>query len=211
MIFIKKVSAGVLTQVCDGSVEIGQINLVTAGNAITECSLYNASQNNTGLNPLANIAPDLYVAQYGTPAGWADATTGVTHSSGTNPLTKDLSEASGDLYAIIFTVTGRTTGDITPAIGGITGTTRSTNATFTEVFRASGTTNFTLTPSDGFNGTITSLIIYKLGDATNIVYSAKFATANESKAIEFSDALHLQKGCMVYLAGTSAECWVYIK
>lgn len=211
MRFTKKVSAAALTQVCEGPCDIAQINLVTASNAITECSIYDASQYNTPSNPLTNIAPDCFVAQYGSPTGWADSSGTMLHSSGTDPLTKNLSEASGDLYCVTFTVAGRTAGSVAAAIGGVTLTTRSTNATFSEVCRATGTTDFTITPSNDFDGAVSGIIVYKLGDADDIVHSDKFATVNDSKPVDFFDSLHLSKGCMTFVAGTNGEAWIYVK
>ena len=216
MILAKKVTDGVLTQVCDGFTDISHLNLLTASAAITECSLYDASMYMSPTNPMTQLVTNgdlsnTVSTEFGAATGWTQTGATMVHSSGTTALTQNLSEASGDLYVVTFTVTGATTSNVTASIGGVNGTARSTNATFSEVFRATGTTDFALTPGNTFDGAVSNIKVYKLGDATNIKYPAKFATVAETKAIDFSDPLQFKKGVMCWVTGTGGECWIYIE
>lgn len=217
MILAKKVSAGTLTQVCEGPCDIKQINLLTVGAAITECSLYDACAYNSPSNPMINLVSNGDLAstvttEFGALTNWAQSGATLVHTAGaTTALSQNLGEASGDLYTVVFTIASVSAGSVTPSIGGVAGTARTTAATFTEVFRATGTTNFELTPSNDFAGAVSNIIVYKLGDATDIVRNDKLATVAETKAIDLSDSLHMKYGCMCFVTGTNGEAWIYIE
>lgn len=94
---------------------------------------------------------------------WLIGVTGkCTHVAGnTAVLTGTTTVASGSLYKIVFTVTGRTVGSFTVALGtGSTDTTVSSNATHTHYAVASGASvNITFPPTTDFDGAIDDISI----------------------------------------------------
>jgi len=216
MNLLKKVTDGVAVHVQDGVTFISSIKLLTAAAAITECSIYNASMyKNDITNPLTNLVTNgdfssTVTTEWGAATGWAQSGTKIGHTGGTTALTQDLGEASGDLFSVTFTVSGFTAGTIQASIGGVTLSSRAANGTFTELARASGNTNFALTPNDAFRGSLSNIEVYKVGDATDIVDNYKLATANETKSIVFSpDPLYLSKGCICFITGSGGEANFY--
>lgn len=91
-----------------------------------------------------------------------------THSSGsTAALTQSAANLKLPLeeygvYRLTYTVSGRTTGSITPALGGTSGTQRTANGTYTELVRAGSGGTFTLTPSSTFDGSVDDITIKEL-------------------------------------------------
>lgn len=61
---------------------------------------------------------------------------------------------TGRTYRVVFTVSGRAAGSVTPSVGGTAGTARSSNATFTETIICGATTTFALTGDATFDGSI---------------------------------------------------------
>ena len=77
--------------------------------------------------------------QYGT--GWTtNGTQGNKSADGTGALEQAFVPVAGKSYTIVYTVSSWTVGTVTASIGGVTGTARGANGTYTETFTASDTT-----------------------------------------------------------------------
>ena len=102
-------------------------------------------------------------------AGWTHDVTNkeADHSSGITTLSQTLVLAVGRTYTLVFTVKNVTTGTVTPKVGNVTGTARSTNATFTQDFTATATTGPGFTPSTDFNGSITDVSLRQKSSIAN--------------------------------------------
>ena len=81
--------------------------------------------------------------------GWTIAGGVATHAAGSTlgTLSQDTVEVAAEIYKVIFTVLSQTAGSVTVSIGGVSGTLRNTNGTFTEYITATGTGNLTFTPN----------------------------------------------------------------
>jgi len=91
----------------------------------------------------------------GSGTNWAGTgfATGYTHTTGdTTALTTSLAAISGTIYQFVYTITGRTTGSITIAYGGISIANIISTGNFGRV--ATATTSLSITPTTDFNGTI---------------------------------------------------------
>ena len=91
-------------------------------------------------------------------SGWAESPDDTfTHSSGTATLTHSASIAASTTYRLTVTVSGRTAGRCTLALGGqtVTGLTASGTLELT----ATSTAAFTVTPSTDFNGAMTFSLV----------------------------------------------------
>lgn len=88
-------------------------------------------------------------------SGWSIASGKATHSSGTAALSQSVSIDDAKPYLVVFTVSGRTVGSVTAAVGGTSGTARSAGGTFAEVIYA-GTSDelMKFTPTTGFDGSV---------------------------------------------------------
>ena len=92
-----------------------------------------------------------------TGTNWAQAAAKALHTAGaTAALSQDLTLVSGTTYQIIFTVSGRTAGTITPALGAVNGTAVSADGTYCQYITAaaSGTVAITFTPTSAFDGNL---------------------------------------------------------
>lgn len=95
--------------------------------------------------------------------GWAYNSNNVIHTSGnTGTLTQDMTEVAGDVYYVSYVVSSQTIGTVTMSIGGVTGKTTWGNGTFTEKIEATGTGDFSITPSTDFNGIIDTISVKKI-------------------------------------------------
>ncbi|HSX01852.1 MAG TPA: hypothetical protein VLI05_00900 [Candidatus Saccharimonadia bacterium] len=96
-----------------------------------------------------------------TGTGWTLGASSATHTTGTNTLspTTPLTVTAGLDYQITYTITGRTTGSVTPGIGGTTGFVMAASSTDTQVLVATTTGNLTFTPTTDFNGTISAVSV----------------------------------------------------
>lgn len=74
------------------------------------------------------------------PSGWTISGGVATHgSNGTGALSRSITLVIGELCVFTYTISGLTTGNVTPTVNGIPMTTRSANGTYTEYFRATAT------------------------------------------------------------------------
>lgn len=130
---------------------------------------------------------------FDTPAFWTLSNSELTIKSGKlvsavtaarTATSDDIKIVPGKSYTVAFTVTDRTTSDITVSLGGTNGTVRSTNATFSESIVA-GTTNLDiiLTTGTTFDGKIDTVSVKE--DITN-AYTGEFTYDFEE--LDFGDA-----------------------
>ena len=105
-------------------------------------------------------------------ANWAVASNKATHTAGsTAVLSQDMGSAIKTRRCFLtFTVTGRTAGSVTPAIGGTSGTAVSSNTTsIQEIISGSSDQLLTFTPSSDFDGAVSAVLLYMVrqgGEAT---------------------------------------------
>ena len=102
----------------------------------------------------ASLGAEKLSATWGLGTGWSGTfATGFTHATGnTATLTEATTYASGGLYMVAWTVTGRTAGSFTVAVGGITQASITATGSIGPKFTA--TTAIVVTPTTDFNGTI---------------------------------------------------------
>lgn len=103
-------------------------------------------------------------------SGWTIAGGVATHTVGTATLYQEFPDiklrqdsllyAYAIPYQVIYTVSGRTVGDITVGLGSGSGTARSSNATFTEIIFCTGAApTLSFTPSNDFDGSIDNVSV----------------------------------------------------
>lgn len=116
---------------------------------------------------------------------------------------------SGGVYRLVFTVTGRTAGTLTPKLGTATGTAVSTNATFTQDITANAETpNLLFTPSSDFDGSIDDISLKRLLD---------FRIANDGSitlTTGLASTTNTQEGTIFYdndSAGSSSTDHLYLR
>ncbi len=123
--------------------------------------------------------------------GWAyngTTTKGLLHATGgmagvnTSPVTQVWlpTPVVGRTYTVVWTITEYSSGSCTASIGGVDGTVRGSNNTFTETIVATTTDPLTFTPTWNFVGKISAIAVtdavadYKLETARNIVDKINF-------------------------------------
>ncbi len=95
-------------------------------------------------------------------AGWAcESTVEADATLSSNTLTQDTTEAAGEVYEVQFTLKNYSAGNVTVSIGGVSGTARSANGTFSEIITATGTGDLTFTGA-GFTGSIDNVVVRQL-------------------------------------------------
>lgn len=110
------------------------------------------------------------------PANWAyssGASGAAAATASSTALTHAYAATAGERYEVSYTVT-RTSGAITPSIGGVSGTTRSVSGSYTEVITATGTGVLTFTPA-AFTGTLSGVSVHPLAHTSLPVYFMEYA------------------------------------
>jgi hypothetical protein len=119
--------------------------------------------------------------------GWAGTfAAGFTHTAGnTATLTEATTYTLGGLYTVAWAITGRTTGSVTIAVGGISQGSVTATGSIGPKFTA--TTGIVVTPTTDFNGTIT-LSVKKIisQPATTTWLDAAGSTALEIRSVDAS-------------------------
>ena len=87
---------------------------------------------------------------------------------GTAALEQDVGAVATRVYRVKFTLTSRTAGTVTPYIGGVAGTSRNANGTYTEDITATGTGNLQIVPSNDFRGRIDNVYVYEVTSSKEI-------------------------------------------
>ena len=102
----------------------------------------------------ASLGDEKLSATWGLGTGWSGTfATGFTHTTGnTATLTEATTYASGGLYTVAWTVTGRTAGSFTVAVGGISQGSITATGSIGPKFTA--TTAIVVTPTTDFDGTV---------------------------------------------------------
>lgn len=105
-------------------------------------------------------------------AGWTESPDDVfVHTSGTGTLTHSASITSGWKLQIAWTITGRTAGSVTIAVGGQSVAGQTATNTFGPT--ATATTAFTITPTTDFNGTISAVSLKRIIAGSTPVFVGK--------------------------------------
>lgn len=148
--------------------------------------------NNGQLTIQGDATTDLpvYGAELLTSAGWT-VNTGWTespddtfaHTSGTDTLTHSATITSGHKYQISWTVTGRTAGSFTVAVGGQSVASQTATSSFGPT--ATATTAFTITPTTDFNGTLSLVSLKRI----TAVSTPKRVTKNSAGTIVCEERL----------------------
>jgi hypothetical protein len=103
-------------------------------------------------------------------ANWAIAAGVATHTAGAVETLKQTGiAATGKTWKVVFTVSGRTAGTITPKIG-VTGTARSSNDTYTENIAATGA-DLEFVPSSDFDGSLDNVSLQLVNIQASSAYS----------------------------------------
>lgn len=148
-------------------------------------------------------------------AGWTESPDDVfAHSSGTDTLTHSATITSGYKYQISWTVTGRTAGSFTVAVGGQSVAGQTATASFGPT--ATATTAFTITPTTDFNGTISLVSLKRItaastpdqvmkNSAGTITCESRFVGGNVSIGTDAGAYLTTgsNNNCLGYNAGRS--------
>lgn len=98
--------------------------------------------------------------------GWAYSSNTVVHNAdGTGTLSQDISAVANEIYKVVFTISALTAGNVTVAVGGVSGTNRTANGTYTEYIKATGTGSLTFTPSTTARFTLDDVSVKRVGVA----------------------------------------------
>lgn len=144
--------------------------------------------------------------------GWAIAAGVATKTAG---VASDLSQA-GILtltqgYYVTFTVSGRTAGSVTVKCGTTgAGTSRSTNATFSEIVTCSGSTALIFSATDTFDGSIDNVSVTARGLYLNTVefmrsYLGDVAAAGSELKLACDDFIWRAPGELYFIPASSGE------
>ena len=95
-------------------------------------------------------------------AGWTIGSGKATHAGGAGDLSQLATLALTSYYEIIYTVTGRSAGTITPKAGTAAGTAQSTNDTFEERLTCAGNTNLVFSANAAFDGSVDVVSVTKI-------------------------------------------------
>ncbi len=214
------VSATVGSLVGSGRFYVSKIVLNKAGTAITEFSMYDAGVEFS--YKATDMCDDSMfktgAAGWTVGAGWTKNTTAgtMTHTaaSGTNTVVRNMGETSGDIYRVEMAWTA-TAGTITVALGGATAisASTSTSGTVKGTVIATGTGDFTITPSDASDAIITELHVYRIGTAAaNKILGLTFTAATtDSISHDFLSPLMFKKGMFAVLTGANSSADIFIE
>ena len=119
---------------------------VTGGNCAQKCSLTSWTEG-AGYYPAVDGAGAL-----------TNKSNAVASSA---DLEQDVSAVNGETYAVVFTLSGFSGTDVTPQVGDVDGTARSSNSTFTEEITATGAGNLKF-QGDAFTGQIDTVSVKKV-------------------------------------------------
>ena len=147
------VAAGVMGNVRAGTpAEIDGVHVRWTGTAVV--GVLDVSGNILTNQSSASLGAEKLSSTWGLGTGWSGTfATGFTHTTGnTAALTEATTYATGSLYTVAWTVTGRTAGAFTVAVGGITQTSITATGSMGPKFTA--TTAMVVTPTTDFNGTV---------------------------------------------------------
>ena len=147
----------------------------------------NASSVIASSQSAASLGPERLSSTWSLGAGWAGSfAAGFTHAAGnTATLTEATTYASGNLYTVAWTITGRTAGSVTIAVGGISQGSVTATGAIGPQFTA--TTGIVVTPTTDFNGTITLSVKSIIAQpATTTWLDAAGNTALEIRSVDAS-------------------------
>jgi len=86
-----------------------------------------------GINYNAINSFEVYLSAFTYGTGWIPGNSKANKTAGiASDLVQDISAVGGNRYKVIFTVSGRTAGSVTPDVGGTNGTTISADGTYTQ-------------------------------------------------------------------------------
>lgn len=113
--------------------------------------------------------------------------TGYRHSTGTTTLSQAVTFVDGETYRVLFNIFGRTAGSVAVRFSGgtpVTGTSRSTDAQYTEDLTVNGNTGFEFVPTADFDGIIDRVAIYRLDGGSIVHYDLEISgvTTDEQAA-----------------------------
>jgi|GEM_PF-1763805 len=152
--------------------KVGGVSRVTV-NKTGATTIRSTTANESGV-----LSAELLASGGWTSTGWTGSNP-FTHTVGnTNVLSNTFAAVVNTFYQIAYTITGRTAGSVTIALGGQS--VASINATGTFGPRATTTGNFTVTPTTDFDGTIT------LSVKSITSYPATFSITDNTGAISFA-------------------------
>lgn len=99
-------------------------------------------------------------------AGWTYNTNAVDkNGDGTTTLSQDVSAVANEVYKVVYTVSGWSVGTVTVAVGGVSGTARGANGTYTEYIKATGTGSLAFTPTNTARLTVDTVSVKRVAVA----------------------------------------------
>lgn len=131
---------------------------------------------------------------------WAHNTVGekATHTAGaTNSLDQAILTTTGEIYQVVFTVSGRSAGSVTPYIGTQVGKAVSTNTTSTQLITANGPQTLSFVPTSTFDGNV---------DSVSCKLYGKTATVFDSQHVGSYWRLRHETGATIVAATQANPC-----
>ncbi|HEY7348107.1 MAG TPA: hypothetical protein VH599_07275 [Ktedonobacterales bacterium] len=131
----------------------------------------------TNANDTAAAGSELFTAAYSfsSAGGWtgiagtgSSATATHTNGGGAGQLSASpaMTITAGAVYKVTYTVSGMTGGSVTASIGGVSGSAVSSNTTETDYITTTGTGNLIFTPTNSFDGTVSSVSVKQMSNQT---------------------------------------------
>lgn len=209
----KKVTPTVGTLVWPHAGRLTGIEMVTAGSAISELSIYDGSYIDK-LDKIGNgtFAADL--SSWTAGANWAWSSGAALHTVGEiATLSQSVGAVATNFYRVVFTIgkTGALGGSLSSvSLGGtaLAGT-FDTKATYEIYVQATNTDALIFTPTIDFDGWIDDVSVKQICSPTQIVYMGKFVTLNDSKFVSFLEMPRFfQDGIFCVLTGANSAVYL---
>jgi hypothetical protein len=157
-----------------GDTETGQVWVSTVGTPPLRLSLPSNGLATSGANLLTNPSFTTDLSGWTAGANWAWDAAGTGSAKHTAGSTATLSQAvtlvAGETYLIQWTMSGRTAGTATFAIGANVSSGIGTNSTSsTSLAAPAASTTFTITPTSAFDGSIEIVAVQLITPATSVI------------------------------------------
>ncbi len=166
------------------SLVLGCINGVNGCTASTKVGIGTATPTDTltvqGINSFATLGAEKVTNGTFTGnatgwilgTGWAYNSNNVTKTAGVaSALEQNVSAVNGETYQVVFTISGWTTGCLTPEAGGVVSLSPicANSTAQTQVIVATGSGNLKLNASSTFNGTVDDVSVKKLTASSSLL------------------------------------------
>lgn len=139
-----------------------------------------------------------------TSTGWTWSSGTALHSTGnTNALSQDVGEQANRSYELIFTVSGRTAGSVTPSLGGTSGTAISSNTTSTQtIMPVNSTGDLAFSPTTDFDGALDNITL-KMYDPIMVDLSGLTVRQSPASQTKLATVAHNSTGDPLHVIADS--------